>query len=204
MRRSVLLLLAVLIVFPLNADMISRLISFDEDQPAVLPVDWDLESLADTYGRNITILGPDKQTEVLGNELPLNTDASSAGIMTGEGTAYLKWEIEAPIPVTIQLQSTGAMTALDSRGRATGSIHWTASWGNHDDTDQKVGVAEIQKNNVGGSASNYGTRNAVIHKGTLDAPRSSGICQIDITTVNAYDAVPAAYSGILTLIIEGL
>ena len=192
-----------IIVILLSSPVYADLISFDINQTADLPVYWDLEDLSKWYSHSIEVMDSDDATPVLGSTLNLKTNMDASGMMTGEGTAFLHWSIDAPVPVKIKLQSTGAMTTVDDNGRAIGSIHWTASWGGND-KDSATGAAEIEKDSVGGSASAYGTKDAIVHNGTLKEASSSGTCQIDFTTANAYDALSSTYSGTLTFVVEGI
>ena len=200
MRYVALLLLVALAIMPVSAD---QLISFSTDDPATLPVSWDLSAISKLYTCNVDVLDSNKNS-VLGNEMSLETNIETSGTMIGEGTVFIVWEIIAPIPVTIYITPSGAMTAKDNSGRvASNYIHWTASWGEAD-TDDVEGCAEIVKGSLGGSAGAYEKKEIISHTGNLSDKSSSGSCQIDIETANAYSAVSAAYEATLTLVIEGI
>lgn len=202
MKRVVLFLSIILFIgFSISAE---QMISFSPDEAAVLPVSWDLKSIAGWYNHNIDILDSNKAEPLVGKTLDLTTDTSVAGMITGKATAFLEWNIDAPVPVTISFQSSGAMTRVSGGSQSTDLIHWIVSWSKEDEENEVTGSAEIKTDSLGGSVDAYGTREAVVHSGSLKNRTSSGFCKLDISTLNAYSAAGATYEATLTLIIEGV
>lgn len=182
--------------------------STNRDIPANLPVYWDLTTaIKESYEYEFGFYKDSSGTAFDDNGLTLTSNNEESAVLTGEGSAYIKWKIVAPMTIELSLSGGGAMTGTKTEGGATITpINWKASWSSSNEVSiSPENAAIVTTGSIGsteaGTAS-YQPVTIITHNGSASQYISSGYCKIDIDTANAFTAEAGTYSAALILEIE--
>ena len=195
---------AILLFLVFAIRVFAQTTSNSRDGKAELPVFWDLtDDIESSYSYEFGFYEDSSGTSLAGDKLTLTSNNNTTGVLKGEGSVYIIWEIAAPMPITLTLSGSGAMTGTKEEGGQTSTtINWETSWPSDDSSITPEGAATISAGSVGGTEAgsvSYQPVEILTHNGSVLQYISSGYCKIDIETANAFTADPGEYSATLTL-----